>query len=134
VDKTIDVSVALEVGGADEVVTVSASSLDAVINSQNASLGNKFVERQSKQLPLEEWNVAALLSLQPRVTVDGYAAGGRSDQVNITLDSVGVNDQVNGFACSWCCASRLNSVSLFRTNGCPATPIFFQPQYGMLSA
>lgn len=60
-DKTIDVSVALEVGGADEVVTVSASSLDAVINSQNASLGNKFVERQSKQLPLEEWNVAALL-------------------------------------------------------------------------
>jgi hypothetical protein len=73
-------------------------------------------------------------SLQPRVTVDGYAAGGRSDQVNITLDSVGVNDQVNGFACSWCCASRLNSVSLFRTNGCPATPIFFQPQYGMLSA
>ncbi len=97
-DKTIDVSVALEVGGADEVVTVSASSLDAVINSQNASLGNKFVERQSKQLPLEEWNVAALLSLQPRVTVDGYAAGGRSDQANITLDGVGVNDQVDGFA------------------------------------
>ena len=114
VDKTTDVSVALEVGGADEVVTVSASSLDAVINSQNASLGNNFVEQQIKQLPLEGRNVAALLSLQPGVTADGYVAGGRSDQANITLDGVDVNDQVNGFAFTPVLRATPDSVSEFR--------------------
>jgi hypothetical protein len=37
-----------------------------------------------------------LLSLQPGVTRDGYVAGGRSDQANITLDGVDINDQQTG--------------------------------------
>src|SRR5256885_9206544 len=34
----------------------------------------------------------ALLSLQPGVTKDGYVAGARMDQSNVTLDGVDIND------------------------------------------
>ncbi|HET9714282.1 MAG TPA: hypothetical protein VFP64_20510, partial [Pyrinomonadaceae bacterium] len=41
-------------------------------------------------------NVVGLLSLQPGVTRSGYVNGGRSDQANITLDGVDVNEQQDG--------------------------------------
>lgn len=86
----------LEVGAVTEVVNISASSIDTLVNTTDASLGNNFVSKQILDLPLNARNVGDLLSLQPGVTRDGYVAGGRADQANLTLDGVDVNEQVAG--------------------------------------
>src|ERR1051325_1967663 len=92
--------VAMEIGNVNETVSVTVGAGEAVINTQDASLGNNFVSQQITQLPLNARNVANLLSLQPAVTPSGYVAGGRSDQANITLDGVDVNEQQTGDAFS----------------------------------
>src|SRR5207244_9750093 len=38
-------------------------------------------------------NITSLLTLQAGVTREGYVAGARSDQSNVTLDGVDINDQ-----------------------------------------
>ena len=96
VSKPTDVSVQLEVGTLTEVVSISAGSTEALLNTQDATIGNNFVEKQIIQLPLESRNVVELLSLQPGVTRDGYVSGSRSDQANITLDGIDVNEQQTG--------------------------------------
>jgi len=96
VDKATTVAVRLEVGDVSAIVTVTADSIENIVNTQDASLGNNFVSRQIKQLPLDSRNVVNLLSLQPGVTTDGSVMGGRRDQANITLDGVDVNDQQTG--------------------------------------
>ncbi|HEX3102638.1 MAG TPA: TonB-dependent receptor, partial [Pyrinomonadaceae bacterium] len=98
VDKPTDANAVLEVGNVSEVVNVSAGDLTSIVNTQNGSLGNNFVSAQITQLPLNARNVANLLSLQPGVTPQGYVNGGRSDQANITLDGVDVNEQQTGDA------------------------------------
>jgi Carboxypeptidase regulatory-like domain len=81
-----------------------------LINRTDASLGNTLEENQISELPIADRNVVQLLSLQPGVaylgtqidpatdTRSGAVNGLRSDQSNVTLDDVGVNDQNNGFA------------------------------------
>src|SRR5205085_8814500 len=96
VAKPIDLSVGLEVGNVTESVTVSASSSEALVNTQDASLGNNFVSQQITQLPLEARNVNALLTLQPGATREGYVAGARADQSNVTLDGVDINEAQTG--------------------------------------
>jgi carboxypeptidase family protein len=96
VSKPTEVPVQLEVGSISEAVTVSAGSAEALINTQDATIGNNFVEKQIVQLPLESRNVVELLSLQPGVTKEGYVNGSRSDQANITLDGIDVNEQQTG--------------------------------------
>jgi Carboxypeptidase regulatory-like domain len=100
VDNRVSLSVTLEVGQVSEVVSVSASTAENIINTQDASLGNNFLSPQITQLPLNARNVGNLLSLQPAVTSSGYVAGGRSDQANLTLDGVDANDQQDGTAFS----------------------------------
>ena len=92
--------VAMEIGNVNETVSVTVGAGEALINTQDASLGNNFVSQQITQLPLNARNVANLLSLQPAVTPSGYVAGGRSDQANLTLDGVDVNEQQTGDAFS----------------------------------
>lgn len=96
VDKTTDINVKLEVGAVTETVNIDASGIESIVNTQDASLGNNFVAKQIEQLPLEGRNVANLLSLQAGVTPGGAVAGSRSDQANITLDGIDVNDQQTG--------------------------------------
>lgn len=98
VDKASEVNALLEAGNINEVVNVSGGDLASIVNTQDASLGNNFVSKQIQELPLEGRNVADLLSLQPGVTRSGEVTGSRSDQANITLDGVDVNDQQNGTA------------------------------------
>ena len=85
----------LEVGNIAETVSVVAGG-DAPINTTDATVGNTFESRRIVELPLNAGNVVGLLSLQPGVTRTGYVNGGRSDQSNITLDGVDVNEQQNG--------------------------------------
>ncbi|HET7113093.1 MAG TPA: TonB-dependent receptor, partial [Pyrinomonadaceae bacterium] len=100
VSKPVDLEVAMEIGDLTQTVSVSVGASEALINTQDGSLGNNFVSQQITQLPLNARNVANLLSLQPAVTPSGYVAGGRSDQANITLDGVDVNEQQTGDAFS----------------------------------
>ncbi|HUS20122.1 MAG TPA: TonB-dependent receptor [Terriglobales bacterium] len=87
-----DVPVKLEVGSVSETVEVTATGASVEVNTQDATLGNHFIAEQITQLPLEARNVQALLTLQPGVTQAGYVAGARSDQSNITLDGVDINE------------------------------------------
>jgi len=122
-------NVQLKVGAAAEVVTVT-SEIPA-INLVDASLGNSFEERLVRQIPLEGRNVPDLLSLQAGVTFTGRVVGddpalkdqdtrngavngARSDQSNVTLDGVDVNDQSNGYAFTSVLPVTQDSVQEFR--------------------
>ncbi|MEZ5345427.1 MAG: TonB-dependent receptor [Pyrinomonadaceae bacterium] len=96
VDTKATADIALEPGDVTAVVDVTTNTIESVVNTQDASLGNTFVPEQITQLPTNLRQVNDLLSLQPAVTREGYVAGGRSDQANITLDGVDVNDQQTG--------------------------------------
>ena len=105
----------MKIGGATEVVNVTSEA--PVLNLVDASIGNSFDETQVKEIPLEGRNVPDLLSLQAGVTYTGNRSdiqdrgtvedqdtrngavnGARSDQSNITLDGIDVNDQSTGYA------------------------------------
>jgi Carboxypeptidase regulatory-like domain len=114
VDAPTEVNVTVEVGGVSESVNVSANSIDNIVNTTTAALGTGFQAQQIENLPLQGRNVGALLSLQAAVTPDGSVAGGRSDQANITLDGVDVNDQQNGTAFTPVLRVNPDSIEEFR--------------------
>lgn len=115
-----------EVGAVSDTVTVQGG--EAVINTTDATVGNTFNEQQIRQLPLEGRNVAALLAAQPGVVFignvnadggvtderNGAVNGGKSDQANVTLDGVDVNDQQAGFAFNSVLRVTLDAVQEFR--------------------
>lgn len=96
IDLPIEVNLTLEPGAVTAVVDVTSNTIESVVNTQDASLGNNFVPQQITQLPSDLRRVPDLLSLQPGVTREGYVAGGRSDQANVTLDGIDINDQQTG--------------------------------------
>src|SRR5713101_649179 len=107
-------NVRLKVGSVTESVNVTGEA--PALNLVDASIGKTFNETQVKQIPLEGRSVPELLSLQAGVAYtgnredldkpaykdqdsrNGAVNGARSDQSNITLDGVDVNDQSNGYA------------------------------------
>ncbi len=95
VDTPVEVDVPLEAGLSTETVTVTGS-IEAPLNTTDATIGAAFESRRIMQLPLNARNVVGLLSLQPGVTRDGYVNGARADQANVTLDGVDVNEQQRG--------------------------------------
>ena len=124
------VNISLKVGAATEIVTVTSEA--PALNMVDASIGNPFNETQVKQIPLEGRSVPELLSLQAGVaytgnrpdlnnpavkdqdTRNGAVNGARSDQSNITLDGVDVNDQSSGYAFTSVLPTTLDSVQEFR--------------------
>ena len=96
VESPVEINLSLEAGDVTAVVDVTSNTIESVVNTQDASLGNNFVPQQITQLPTDLRRVADLLSLQPGVTREGYVAGSRSDQANVLLDGVDINDQQNG--------------------------------------
>ncbi len=96
IGKPTESNITLDVGATNEVVEVSGSAAQALINTQDATLGNTFDSLQITQLPLEARNVVDLLSLQPGATREGYVTGARADQSNVTLDGVDINNAQTG--------------------------------------
>lgn len=96
VDNPAVLTLTLEPGAVSAVVDVTGGSIESIVNTQDATIGNTISETQITQLPTDLRNINNLLSLQPGVTRDGYVNGGRSDQANITLDGVDINDQQTG--------------------------------------
>src|SRR5246500_877129 len=119
-------NVQLKVGSVTENVNVTSEA--PALNLVDASIGNSFNENQIRQIPLEGRNVPDLLSLQAGVAYTGNRAdidknqdsrngavnGARSDQSNITLDGVDVNDQSSGYAFTSVLPTTLDSVQEFR--------------------
>ena len=119
------VNVNLEVGVTSQTVEVSAQAV--TLNTTDATLGIAFDENQVKQLPMEGRNVPDLLSLQAGVlytgnradinqeidTRNGAVNGARSDQSNISLDGMPVNDS-GGHAFKSVLPVTLDSVQEFR--------------------
>lgn len=101
-----------EVGNVTETVTVEATA--AQVNTTDASLGNSLSNVSIVQLPLDSRNVVGLLRLQPGVTDEGAVNGGKTDQGNVTLDGVDVNDQQDRFAFTSVLRTTLDSVQEFR--------------------
>lgn len=95
VDTPVDVDVQLEAGLETESITVTGTT-EAPLNTSDATLGTAFENRRIEELPLNARNVVGLLSLQAGVTRSGYVNGGRSDQANVLLDGVDVNEQQRG--------------------------------------
>ena len=101
VAQSTSADVKLELGQVNETVTVNASAAEALINRDDATLGNTFVPKQITELPTNARSVPALLTLQPATTRDGNVAGARSDQSNVTLDGVDINEtQTNSVGAS----------------------------------
>ena len=107
-------------------VQVDVTSEAPLVNTQDASIGNAFNERQLLDLPSEGRDPVAILSLQPGVTyigsqVDqtndsrgGSVSGARSDQTNITWDGLDDNDQLLGYAFQGALRATLDSLQEFR--------------------
>ncbi len=91
VDTPSTFDMTLEVGLISEVVTITSGG-DLTVNTQDASLGTVIANQQIIQLPIPDRSPATLLTLQAGVTKEGYVAGARSDQSNITLDGVDINE------------------------------------------
>src|SRR5216684_5058113 len=98
IGRPTETNVQLSVGAMSQTVEVKASLQDAVINTQDATLGNVIESVQITQLPLEARNLVDLLSLQPGATREGYVTGSRADQSNVTLDGVDINNAQTGNA------------------------------------
>ncbi|MFV0388427.1 MAG: carboxypeptidase regulatory-like domain-containing protein [Pyrinomonadaceae bacterium] len=96
IDSVTVLNFSLEPGDVSAVVDVTSESIESAINTTDARLGNNFQPEQIINLPTSLRRVNDLMSLQPGVTREGYVAGGRSDQSNITLDGVDINDQQDG--------------------------------------
>src|SRR5215469_9891564 len=104
------VNIRFRLAGVAESVTVQAEA--PLINRTDASLGNTIEQNQIAQLPIPDRNVVTLLSLQPGVaylgnqtqdlqntdTRSGAVNGMRSDQSDVAVDGIGVNDQNYGYA------------------------------------
>jgi hypothetical protein len=119
VPRTLDLK--MEVGAVTETVAVSAEA--AQVNTTDASIGNAITSGPILALPLNGRSIVDLLSLQPGVVHtgqgttddrDGAVNGGKSDQANVTLDGVDVNDQMNRDAFTSALRMTPDSVQEFR--------------------
>lgn len=114
-----------KLGATSTAVSIEATA--AQVNTSDASIGNAIGTTAIVELPFYARNVANLLQFQPGVTpslntssstnntIGGNVNGGKSDQANVTLDGVDVNDQNGRTAFTTVLRMTLDSVEEFRT-------------------
>lgn len=123
----------LELGAVTEQVVVSAEAVPT-INTEDATTGDTFNEKQVKNLPFLARNVTGLLTLQPGVVFtgasdldrlsegtlagldmrEGVVNGVRGNQMNMTLDGGDSNDWQNHAAFTSSMPVTLDSLQEFR--------------------
>ena len=128
VNNPATVNVQLEVGMVAETVAVTAEAVQ--LNTTDASIGNAISTRPILSIPLNARNIVGLLALQPGVVFtredstnyrNGAVNGGKSDQANVTLDGVDVNDQMDRNAFTSVLRMTPDSVQEFRVTTLNAT-------------
>ncbi len=108
--------------------TVAVNEQASQVNTEDASIGNAIGGKVITQLPFESRNVVGLLAIQTGVIYlgqpnpgalndprSGAVDGGKSDQGNVTLDGIDVNDQQNRASFTSVLRVTLDSVQEFRT-------------------
>jgi hypothetical protein len=105
----------LELGDVKATVEVRAAAAET-LNTTDAAVASVLDGDRIQDLPnngIE--SAAAYLALAPGVTPDGAVTGTRSDQTNITLDGLDVNDQRNGQAFITTVNTPIDSIQELRT-------------------
>jgi hypothetical protein len=124
VDTTSTHNAELTIGEVSGTVVVTASN-EVTLNTTDASIGNVIGERRLKELPIQIRNSpAALIGLQPGVVGNnvgatgtnriGSVTGSRSDQGNVTVDGIDVNDQATGQFASTVGNAPIDAIQEFR--------------------
>jgi hypothetical protein len=123
----------LELGAVTQQVVVESAAAPT-INTQDATVGNTFNEREVQDLPILARNIVNLLTLQPGVvftglsdtdklnmgsiatmdTREGVVDGIRGNQTDVTLDGVDSNDWQNQSAFTSALPVTPDSVEEFR--------------------
>ena len=84
-----EIAIKLEVGSTSEVVSVSADSLDSIVNTSDSSIGNNFSARQISELPVNGRSFTSLLRLSPSSRAesrsDGFQVDGASGSENVMI-------------------------------------------------
>jgi Carboxypeptidase regulatory-like domain len=123
----------LKVGKSSETVEVKGEGSAVSLDTNDASVGNSFDMNMVHELPVQvRDNPAALLAYQPGVTTsstdddpnqsrNGAITGARTDQTNVTLDGLDVNDFAGGFAFTVVGNAPVDSVQEF--HGEVANPV-----------
>jgi hypothetical protein len=97
VNKTRTQNVKLRVGSTTQTIEVSADSEGESLNTTDATVGNNFQVSMLNDLPVQNRDSpAALFYQQPGVTLSGAVTGSRTDQSNVTVDGLEMNDNATG--------------------------------------
>src|SRR5579859_337628 len=87
----------LTVGSTIQTVEVSAANESITLNTTDATVGNNYEVQVVNELPVQLRDTpSALFAIQPGATSDGAITGARTDQNNVTLDGLDVNDMATG--------------------------------------
>ncbi|MGD0520420.1 MAG: carboxypeptidase-like regulatory domain-containing protein [Terracidiphilus sp.] len=97
IDSTRTQNARMSIGTNEQVVVVSAANQDMTLDTTDATVGNNFQVQMLNDLPIAfRDSPAALFYAQPGVTLDGAVTGARTDQTNVTLDGLEMNDNATG--------------------------------------
>jgi hypothetical protein len=108
-------NVTLQIGSLTQTVEVQSTG-GSTLNTTDATVGNVIDGKAVSELPLQfRLNPAQLMQLQAGVNDAGSITGSRTDQGNITLDGIDVNDQATGQAFVSTLAISIDSVQEVRT-------------------
>lgn len=103
------------IAGSSQQVEVSATSQTVTIDTEDATIGNNYQVSKLNDLPVYNRNTpAALFTLQPGVTSTGSTTGARTDQDDVTVDGLDVNDFATGNAFAIVGNAPVDSVQEFK--------------------
>lgn len=123
----------LEVGSVTQMVEVREVG-ESALDTTDATIGNVISSREVTDLPIQaRLNPASLMQLQPGVNDAGSITGARSDQGNIMLDGIDVNDQETGQAFSSTTPISVDSVQEIRTITAGETADYGRSSGGMIN-
>ena len=123
----------LKIGKTTETVEVRGEGSAVTLNTTDATVGNSFDMNMVHELPVQVRNSPVqLMQLQPGVVTalggddqnqsrDGAVSGARTDQGNVTIDGLDVNDFAGGFSFNTTANAPVDSIQEFR--GETANPV-----------
>ncbi len=105
----------IELGSVTQSIEVTSAG-EGTLNTTDATVGNVIDSKSVQELPIQfRLNPANLLTLQAGVNDAGSITGARSDQGNLTLDGLDVNDQATGQAFAVTIPVSIDSLQEVRT-------------------
>src|SRR6266478_10247117 len=123
----------LELGVVTQSIQVEAAG-EATLNTTDATVGNVIDARSVSELPIQfRLDAAALMQLQAGVNDAGSITGARSDQGNITLDGLDINDQAGGFAFTSTVPVSIDALQEVRTITAGETADYGRSSGGMIN-